>query len=258
MDGSSKGCALVTGASSGIGEAFARRLAAEGYDLIVVARRLELLEKLARELSGTHRVAVEVETADLSVEDNVARLAERIRGTETLAMLVNNAGFGSAERFINADLESQLRMAYVHNIATLWLTHAAVQGMIARGGGSIINVSSIGGLLPAPFNATYNATKGFLVLFSESLQQELRGTGVKVQALCPGFIHTGFHAAIGVERNVPERFWLSSEVVVDASLDDLARGRVVCIPGRMQRLIMSFMLSLPRSLRYRLTTLVEG
>jgi hypothetical protein len=258
MNRSSKGWAVITGASSGIGEAFARRLAADGYDLIIVARRVELLEKLAQELSRAHGVSAEVEAADLSVEGDVARVAERIKVTPRLAMLVNNAGFSTAERFIDADLESQLRMCYVHNMATLWLTHSAIKGMKARGEGSIINVSSIGGLIPAPYNATYDATKAFLVLFSEALQRELQGTGVKVQALCPGFTRTGFHEAIGVERDVPERFWQSPAEVVDASLADLAKGRVVCIPGKAQRLFISFLLSLPRSLRYRLVRLVEG
>jgi len=249
--------ALVTGASSGIGEAFARRLAADGYDLVVVARREELLRELADELSGAHGAAVEVEPADLSVEADVARVAQRIREDGSLAMLVNNAGFSTAEKFVDADLESQLRMAHVHNLAALSLTHAALQGMIARGRGSVINVSSIAGLVPAPYNAVYDATKGFLVLFSEGLHQELRGTGVRVQALCPGYTHTGFHAAIGVERNIPEGFWLNPEEVVDASLADLEKGRVVCVPGRKQRLFVSFLLSLPRPLRYRLVRLVE-
>lgn len=257
MGGGSLGTALVTGASSGIGEAFARRLASDGYDLVVVARRAELLEKLAGELSEAHGVAVEIEPADLGVEADVARVAQRVGDDGSLTMLVNNAGFSTAERFIDADLESQLRMACVHDLAALRLTHAALRGMIARGRGSVINVSSIAGLVPAPYNATYDATKGFLVLFSEGLHQELRGTGVRVQALCPGYTHTGFHAAIGVERNIPEGFWLSPEEVVDASLADLERGRVVCVPGMKQRLFVSFLLSLPRPLRYRLVRLVE-
>lgn len=252
-----KGWALVTGASSGIGEAFARRLASEGYDLVIVARRVELLEKLAGELCRSCGVAVEVEPADLSMEEDIARVAERIADLEPLAVLVNNAGFSTAEKFVEADLQSQLRMIYVHNLATLWLTHAALRGMIAQGRGSIINVSSIAGLIPAPYNAVYDATKAFLVLFSEGLHQELQGTGIRVQALCPGYTRTGFHAAIGVERKIPEPFWLTPDEVVDASLSALERGDVLCIPGRVQRLLIYLLLSLPRRLRYPLIRLVE-
>ncbi len=252
-----KGWALVTGASSGIGEAFARRLAFEGYDLIIVARRVELLERLASELCRSCGVAVEVEPADLSVESDIARVAQRIAEVGPLAVLVNNAGFSTAEKFMEADLQSQLRMIYVHNLATIWLTHAALRGMISHGRGSIINVSSVAGLIPAPYNAAYDATKAFLVLFSEGLHQELRGTGVRVQALCPGYTHTGFHASIGVERKIPEPFWLTPEEVVDASLSALERGAVVCVPGKKQHLFVSLMLALPRPLRYRLIRLVE-
>lgn len=252
-----KGWALITGASSGIGEAFARRLAAEGHDLVIVARRVELLEKLAEELEGRHGVRVKVESADLSSEAGVERVVERVRETEPLSMLVNNAGFSTAARFVEADLESQLRMIRVHNLAAVRLVHAALPGMLACGRGSIINVSSMAGLVPAPYNAIYDATKAFLVLFSEGLYQELQGTGVRVQALCPGYTHTGFHAAIGVDRKIPEPFWLTPEEVVNASLSALEKGAVVCVPGWKQRLFASFLLSLPRPLRYRLVRLVE-
>ncbi len=257
MSCGNKGWALITGASSGIGEAFARKLAAEGHDLIIVARRRELLARLADELAKEHGVRVEVEPADLSTDAGVERAAQRAREAEPLSLLVNNAGFSTAERFVEADLESQLRMMRVHNLAAVRLVHAALPGMISRGRGGIINVSSIAGLVPAPYNAIYDATKAFLVLFTEGLHQELRGTGVRVQALCPGYTHTGFHAAIGVDRKIPEPFWLTPEEVVEASLSALAKGTVVCIPGWKQRLFADFLLSLPRPLRYRLVRLVE-
>lgn len=245
----------MTGASSGIGEAFARRLASEGNDLTIVARRVELLERLATELCLDCGAAVEAEPADQSLEADISMVAQRTRDAQPLTMLVNNAGFSTAERFIEADLENQKRMICLHNLAALRLAHAALPGMIARGRGSIINLSSIASLIPAPYGAIYDATKAFLIPFSEGLGQELRGTGV--QALCPGYTHTGFHAAIGVDRNVPEPFWLTPEQVVDASLAALEKGTVVCIPGRKQRLFVSLMFSLQRSLSYRLARFVE-
>jgi uncharacterized protein len=252
--------ALITGASSGIGEAYARLLAPQGWDLVLVARRKELLFEIAQELSETFGVTVSVEPADLAREEDVDRLVERIVSDDTLEMLINNAGFSSAEKSVDLDLETQLGMIRVHDIATLRLTLAALPGMRARGSGTIINVASLAGLLPTPYNATYNATKSFLVGLTEGLHQELAAKGIRgirLQALCPGYTRSGFHEAAGATREVPEGAWMSSEEVAAESLSALEKGTVVFIPGVKNRLMVGFMLTLPRALRYRLARLVE-
>jgi hypothetical protein len=252
--------AFITGASSGIGEAFARRLARDGYDLILVARRKQLLFEIAQELSETFGVTVSIEPADLGRDEDVSRLEERVRGAGHLAMLINNAGFTTDAKSIEAGLEVQLDMIKVHDVATLRLIHAALPGMRARRAGAIINVASLAGMLPTPYNATYNATKSFLVALTEGLHQELAANGVRgirVQALCPGYTHSGFHETAGASREVSERMWMTSEEVADESLAALEKGTVVFIPGGKNRLMVTLMLAVPRALRYRLARLVE-
>lgn len=260
MDSKAGRIALITGASSGIGEEFARRLARDGCDLVLVARRRRLLEDLAVELNRDFGVAVEVRQADLGKEEDVDGLVEFIEGSDSVAMLINNAGFSTAELSIDAPLESSLDMIEVHDTASLRLLHAALPGMRARGRGTIINVASVAGMLPTPFNATYNATKSFLVALTEGLHQELALKGVKgirLQALCPGMTRSGFHAAAGVTRHVPKRMWMTSREVVEESLAALEKGTVVFIPGARNRVMTAFALALPRPVRYRVVRIVE-
>jgi uncharacterized protein len=226
--------ALVTGASSGIGEAFARRLASRGTDLVVVARRQERLESLAGELGDRHAVEVEVLPADLADAGERGRVEDRLRqDARPVDLLVNNAGFGTSGRFADLPVEREDEQIRLNVLALTRLTHAALPGMIARGRGAILNVSSVTAFTPVPNNATYAATKAFVSSFSEALHQETRGTGVTVHAVCPGFTRSEFHetAQWGDDRKVPSFLWLSAERVVDDALAATEKGRAVSVPG---------------------------
>ena len=233
---------MITGASSGIGAVFARRLASQGYNLVLVARREALLRSLADEVQQKFRVNARFFPADLSNPIHVERLEKRIAEIGDLDFLINNAGFGVPGRFTEIEPERNLAMIQVHVVATVRLCRAALPGMIARGCGSIINVSSVAAFMASPRNTTYCATKAYLNLFSEGLQDELQGTGVRVQALCPGLTHTEFHNQAGYEdykRKIPKFLWMSAEDVVTESLDALKKGRVICVPGFKNRLIVA-------------------
>jgi hypothetical protein len=233
--------ALITGASSGIGAEFARQLAAQRYDLVLVARREERLRALAAELERTHSIRTEILVADLSNLADIERVATRIGELETLELLINSAGFGTALRFAEAEAAKQVAMLEVHVVASTRLSRAALPGMIARGRGLIINVSSLAAFFPMPGSVTYCSTKAYLNTFSKALQAELRDTGVQVQALCPGFTYTEFHDTpefTNFSRStIPKPFWMPAEKVVRASLEAARRGRVICIPGFHYRLI---------------------
>ncbi len=230
------GTALITGASSGIGEAFARELAHRGYNLVLLARREALLCSLAEALQREHSILAEPLVADLSSPADLERAAIRAGEIPDLDLLVNNAGFGSGGPFVESDPQEDLRMIRVHVEASVRLTRAALPGMIERGFGGIINVSSLAGLIPAEGSHTYGATKTYLNFFSESLGYELAGTGVRVQALCPGFTHTAIHDR-GGRPNLPGFLWLNPRDVVNESLQGLREGRAIVIPGRAYRLL---------------------
>ncbi len=240
--------ALVTGASSGIGAVFARRLSAEGYRLILIARREDRLNRLAAELGRA-----EVLAADLTVDADLKRVEERIHAEPRLEFLVNNAGFGTRGRFFEAELEGQDRMHRLHVAAIVHLTHAALRGMVERRKGNIINVSSVAGFLHNPYSVSYGATKAWINSFTEALCVELKSIGspVRVQALCPGFTLSEFHDALGVDRSlIPHSLWLSAEEVVDASLRGLEQEKLIVIPGWRYRLLVSTLRWLPRSVRH--------
>jgi len=236
--------ALITGASSGIGAAFARALAARRYDLVLVARRQERLVNLARALQQRFPIQAEVLVADLANLSSIEQVEKRLARIETLDVLVNNAGFGIPGPFSAIPLEQHLAMIHVHVLASVRLSHVALPGMMARGQGAIINVASIGAFMPKPEDATYCATKAYLKTFSQALQAELRGTGVQVQALCPGFTATEFHdqpvyTQRHVKARIPKALWMSADDVVAESLAALARGRVVCVPGLKNRFMIT-------------------
>jgi short-subunit dehydrogenase len=232
--------ALVTGASSGIGAEFARQLAARGFDLTLVARRAERLAALAHELSQRHGTRADYIAADLTADESIRRIEDHIAGLPQLDLLVNNAGFGLTGAFAAADLNAQLTMLTLHMITPARLMRAALPGMIAHQTGGVINVASLAALFPLPGNANYSATKAYLLRFSQAVAMEVRGQGVKVQALCPGFTLTEYHDAtdrVGRgARDLPRFLWGSAEAVVRASLIALDRGQVVCIPGAINRL----------------------
>jgi len=244
LSNSAPATALITGASSGIGAAFARRLASQGYNLVLVARREKRLRTLAEEMHGQFNVEAQVFSADLSHPLDLERLEKRTAEISNLEMLINNAGFGDPGRFMEMQVEKNIEMIQVHVIATVRLCRAALPAMIARGRGSIINVSSIAAFMASPRNTTYCATKAYLNLFSQGLQDELTGTGVRVQALCPGLTHTEFHDRQGYKdfkTKIPEFLWMKAEDVVEKSLDSLHGDQVICIPGFKNRLIVAVM-----------------
>ncbi len=232
--------ALITGASSGIGAEYARQLAERGYNLVLVARREAQLTALAQELHAANRIEVEVLPADLSLRDDVDRVVERIQNLPDLALLINNAGFGTVGRFAVKDPQSQVDMAELHVVTTTRLTRAALPNMLARSCGGIINVSSVAAYLPAPGNAMYASTKAWMITFSQALAREVEGTDVRVQCLLPGYTYTEFHDRPefrGFRRSsIPGILWLSANDLVAGSLQDLAVGSGICIPGTIYQL----------------------
>ena len=243
--------AIITGASSGIGAAFARRLAVEGYNLILHGRREHLLQSLAQQLQDRHGVQTSLHLAELSDPDAVASLESRVRETDDLAVLVNNAGFSRIEVFHEDDINAQEELIRVHVLASVRLAHAAIAPMKRAGGGTIINVSSVAAFTPAPRNATYCATKAYLIAFSESLHLELRQYGIRVQVLCPGFTRTDFHDRMGIDTSQPAfRHFVAPEVVVESSLRALRRGTVLCIPGLGYKAVALGARLMPRRVYY--------
>ena len=241
--------ALVTGASAGIGLAFAERLARDGYELVLVARRRERLEALAKRLGGSHETAVDVLVADLTDAGDLLTVEQRVAAVPGLELLVNSAGFGTAGSFRALDPDTEEREILLNCLALVRLTRAALPPMVKRGSGGVINVSSMAGFLPSPYNATYGATKAFVNSFTEALAEELRATGVAVQALCPGFTRTEFQEVADVDTStIPGFAWMEPEPVVDASLAALKARDVVCVPGLGNRVASWTARSLPRSL----------
>jgi short-subunit dehydrogenase len=243
---------LITGASSGIGAEFARQLAARKHDLILVARRKERLEELAAQLAAAHGIRAEALAADLAVDADLKRVEERIAGESGLSLLVNNAGFGVTGFFWKTGIDAQDRLHRVHILATMRLAHAALGGMVERGSGAIVNVSSVAGFVPAAVSSTYGSTKAWINAFTEGLYLELKSqrSAVKVQALCPGFTYTEFHDVAGVDRGViPKGMWMNAEEVVAASIEGLERGRLFVVPGWKYKLVAKLVPALPRFVR---------
>ncbi len=242
--------ALVTGASAGIGRAFAERLARDAYDLVLVARRRD---RLAR----AHRRDVDVLAADLTAPDGLREVEERIGKEPTLDLLVNNAGFGTSGAFADLDPDGEEREIRLNVLALTRLTHAAIDAFRARGHGAIINVSSLAGFSPGPYTATYGATKAFVNSFSQAVAEELRDSGVRIQLLCPGFTRTEFQDVAGVPTDqIPGFLWMESEAVVDASLEALRRGDTLCVPGRGNKVAGALIRTLPSALSRRATAAV--
>jgi short-subunit dehydrogenase len=242
---------LITGASSGIGETFARKLAAQGHDVLLVARSEDKLIALCNELGLNHNVRAQYFVADLSQSDAPARLLEETRERNLeIDLLINNAGFGSMGEFGKLDLSRELNMIDLNVRALVELTHLFLQPMRERGSGSIINVASTASFQPVPFMATYAATKAFVLSFSEALWEENRTYGVKVMALCPGVTETGFFDASRMKRP-PGRISQTSEQVVDVALRALKRGKSSVISGWPNRITVETERVVPRSLILR-------
>ncbi|MEY9887530.1 short-subunit dehydrogenase [Catenulispora sp. MAP12-49] len=239
--------ALITGATAGIGAAFARRFAAARYDLVLVARNVERLQDAAAELTLLGAGTVEVVSADLATVQGRAvvedRLADPLRGID---VLVNNAGFGQGSAFLSHPVEDEEQMLDVMVRAVLRLTRAALPGMIERGKGAVINVSSVAGFVP---RGTYSSAKAWVTNFSESVAAEVYGTGVRVMAVCPGFTHTEFHERADIDTaDVPGWMWLEADEIVEGALHDLRRGLAVSVPSMQYKAITAVAKLVPRNL----------
>ena len=247
---------LITGASAGIGEALARRYAAEGHRLILTARREDRLQTLAGELQEQHGTRSQVIAADLAEPDAVDQLVSGIHWP--VDILINNAGYGVAGKFTSVDWSTHQDFMQVMVTAVIKLSYRLLPGMQERGEGQIINVASLAGLVPSAAGHTlYGASKAFLVRFSESLAAENREHGIRVTALCPGFTYSEFHDVTGTRDQVsemPERLWMSAEEVAAFTLKAMAADHPlpVLIPGRHNRNINRLLRWLPRKWGYRL------
>ncbi len=250
--------ALITGASSGIGEALARRIARDGRHLALVARRADRLQSLAAELRAGHRIDVHVVPMDLvqpGAGDTLAADLDR-RGL-VVDWLVNNAGFGTAGRFDRLPVERELAEVRLNVQVPVELAGRFLPGMVARGRGVVMNVASLAAFVPGPYTATYNATKAFLLSFSESLAAELRGTGVEVVCVCPGFTRTEFQEVAHVDvTKVPAFAWMSAEAVAEQAVRTVGRAPVV-VNGALNTLASIALKFVPRSLVARGTAAVQ-
>lgn len=245
-----KPVALITGASAGIGATFARQLADRGCDLILVARRADRLAELAATLAPAR---VEILAADLATDEGIAATRAKIEATPDLDYVINNAGFGTKGRFVDANFDSQDRMHRLHVMATLHLTHAALRLMVPRDRGSIINVASVAGFTHSAGSTSYNSTKHWINAFSEGIYLELLSTGsqVRIQSLCPGFTYSEFHDVLGMDRSrIPRSLWLSADRVVRESLEALPHNQLYVIPDWRYRMLVRLYPWIPQSLRH--------
>jgi len=227
-----QGTALITGASSGIGAVYADRLARAGYDLILVARRADLLRSLAQELTTRTGRSVETLAADLTDSGDLARVESVLRTDASITLLVNNAGVGATAPLLQSDVADMDRMIALNVSVPMRLAHAAAPAFVARGTGTLINIASIVALQPELLNGVYGGSKAFVLALSQSLHHELADKGVRVQAVLPGATATGFWSVAGLPvENLPKEIVMSAEDMVDAALAGLAMGEIVTIPA---------------------------
>jgi short-subunit dehydrogenase len=240
--------ALITGATAGIGAAFVEPLRARGYDLVVVARDGD---RLARQVPDAEVIA-----ADLATEEGCALVEKRL--AQGVDLLVNNAGRGLGAPFDESMLEDQLAMLDLNVRAVLRLTHAALPPMLARGSGTILNISSVAGFSAGVRGATYSASKAWVTNFTESLDLQYRHRGVRAVAVCPGFTHTEFHDRASMDMSaVPKPLWLSAEQVVREALRDLDRGRTLSIAGPQYKAIVTATKLLPNAVRRQVSSIAR-
>ena len=253
-DPRSPGTALVTGATAGIGLEFARQLAGRGHDLVLVARDRARLEDVAEQVRAAHGVAVEVLAADLGDPAQLRLVEDRLGDAgHPVELLVNNAGFGLKERFLDNDVDAEQAMLDVLVVAVMRLSHAALRSMTGRGHGGIINVSSVAAFLP---RGTYGAAKAWVNRFGEWAAAEYGPRGVRVTTLCPGFTRTEFHERMGVSRgSSPQFMWLDADDLVAQALRDFDRGRTISVPGASYKAIRAVTRAVPTGLLLRFQSL---
>lgn len=231
--------AAITGAAGGLGMQFCRQLAEQGYDLLLIDRAQPSLDELAATITSKFDVAVDTRCVNLVDEAAVKRLVQHLESLSEVSLLVNNAGFGQSRYFVDIDIENHIDMVNLHVHTPVRLCHAVLPGMIQRGRGAIINVSSLSAWTPCAGIVQYSATKQYLVTFSEAVSEELKGTPVTIQALCPAFIRTEFFNTDAMEtfdeRQVPRWLWVTPEELVRCSLKRL--DQVIVIPGLACRIL---------------------
>ncbi|MBJ7286723.1 MAG: SDR family oxidoreductase [Candidatus Nanopelagicus sp.] len=239
--------ALITGATAGIGAAYAKLLAKEGFDLVLVARDLPRLKGVAKELSKLYKIKAETIKADLTKPAQLAKVEKRLaNNSKPIEVLINNAGFGLKDSFLVSNLAKEQELLDVLVTAPMRLSHAVLPGMIKRNSGSIVNVSSVASFIAG---GTYSAAKSYLTVFSEYLHTELRDTNIKVSALCPGFTRTEFHARGKMKMSgLPNYMWTAVDQVVAKSWRYVKAGKVICIPGWQYMLLSSIARIAPRPL----------
>ena len=237
--------ALVTGATAGIGYSYAQLLAKEGFDLVLVARDLPRMNKVAKELSKTFGVKVECLKADLTMPIQLAKVEKRLASTvKPIEVLINNAGFGIKDSFVLSSVAEEQELLDVLVTAPMRLTHAVLPGMVKRDSGVIVNVSSVASFIAG---GTYSAAKSYLTVFSEYLHTELRETNIRVSALCPGFTRTEFHKRANMPTDsIPNWMWISTNLVVKDSIKAVLKGKAVVIPHIKYKLMYLLLRNLPR------------
>jgi short-subunit dehydrogenase len=251
--------ALVTGATAGIGAAFARRLADDGYRVVLVARDKARLKALAAELNSAFGTPVEVLPADLSDPASRQSVVDRLKSPEApVDLLVNNAGIGTTGEFWAASYDVLHGQLELNVTAVLALTHAVLPAMVKRGFGGVINVASVAGMLPGR-GSTYSASKAWVISLSEGLSAGLSGTGVRILALCPGFVRTEFHQRAGIDmKSSPSWLWLSADDVVDDAIRALHKDAGISIPSLRYKALVVGAKLMPRRLTRRLASGVGG
>ena len=252
--------ALVTGATAGIGAAFARNLAAAGYDLVTVARDVSRLDGGAKELRYAHGVGVEVIGADLSTAEGRGRVQERLRDPDRpVDLLVNNAGMSLNTPFLRSTTEGEELLLNLNVHAVMALTLAALPGMVQRRAGAVLNVSSVAGFGAGMPGSTYPASKAWVTNFSESVGLSVRPFGVRVMALCPGYVRSEFHARAGIDMSAtPGWLWLDPDPLVVDALADLRKGKYVSVPGWKYKVAAFGLRHLPRPLIQRVARDTRG
>lgn len=244
-----KKTAYITGASSGIGEEFARQLL-NTYRVVLIARNQSKLESLSQEFRKISPDSNPILLSlDLTLNSDVKILCDKMIQDSSLGLLINNAGYGTVGAFSDLNIQEELREIQLNVTTLVETTHAALQNFKKQKSGAIINVASIAGYLPAPYSATYAATKAYVRSFTESIFEELRDSGISIQALCPGLTHSDFHQRAGIEKsNFPNFMWMTAEEVVTASLLALKRNQVICIPGGVNQSAVGLTNLLPSSI----------
>ena len=239
--------ALITGSTAGIGAAFARRLAADGHNLVLVARDTKRLRDQATELHDRHGIEAEVLTADLAEDKGIEAVAGRLGDRKNpVDLLINNAGFGNKGRYLDVSMADELRMLKVHCEAVLRLTSAATEAMRGRGRGGVVNVASVAAFVP---RGTYGASKAWVVQVPQGAARDRAGSGVRRMALCPGFVRTEFHDRAGMGTdNIPGWMWLDADKLVAAALHDLARGKTLSVPDPRYKALMGAAKLVPRGM----------